>query len=192
MLYLAGSGVSAAKVKCDDGIQRFNLARAETTMVYPCCRDPNAAQISQLRQQLAAAKSELSSLKQKLASSQDGGRPDFDCSVAPKSSDAIMALALDEMQQQNSALDVDNARLKVELVSSPMGLTPGTHSVANASCQFVVGVCCAQHATYRSRRQSMCALGAPSGRQAHPVLLMPICCSSDPCQGSMAHHQASV
>ena len=33
-----------------------------------------------------------------------------------------MALALDEMQQQNSSLDVDNARLKVELVSLPMGL----------------------------------------------------------------------
>ena len=91
-------------------------------MVYLCCRDPNAAQISQLRQQLAAAKSEIGSLKRKLASSHDGGRPDFDSSVAPRSSDAIMALALDEMQQQNSSLDVDNARLKVELVSFPVEL----------------------------------------------------------------------
>ena len=107
-------------------------------MVSLSCRDPNAAQISQLRQQLAAAKSEIGSLKQKLASSQDGGRPDFDCSVAPKSSDAIMALALDEMQQQNSALDVDNARLKVELVSSPMGLD-AWHAQRS---QCVMSLCC--------------------------------------------------
>ncbi len=130
------------------GVQRCNPAWVDTFVVYLCCRDPNAAQISQLRQQLAAARSEIGGLKRKLASSQDGGRPEFDSSMAPKSSDAIMALALDEMQQQNSALDVDNARLKVELVSVPMKLNAWhaqrSHSIMSLSCRAVL---CLLHAT---------------------------------------------
>ena len=155
-------------------------------MVCLRCRDPNAAQISQLRQQLAVARSEIGSLKRKLASSQDGGRPEFDSSVAPRSSDAIMALALDEMQQQNSSLDVDNARLKVELVRSPAGLdawhAQRSQRVMSLCCQAVLCLACRLQL---SLLVHVCAWGtfrAPgTSCAAHVSLLLFV-----RCQGSMA------
>lgn len=109
--------VSPADVNYEETLNTLRYAnRARNIRNKPVInRDPNAAQISQLRQQLAAARGEIVSLKRRLTG-KDTGHADWDL-TQPATSDSIVALALEELQQQNSALDLENTRLRMDLVS---------------------------------------------------------------------------
>ena len=108
--------VSPADINYEETLNTLRYAnRARNIRNKPVVnRDPNAAQISQLRQQLSAARAEIGSLKRRLTG-KDDTQLQWD-STQPPGSDSIMALALDELQQQNSVLDLQNASLRVELV----------------------------------------------------------------------------
>ena len=131
--------VSPADINYEETLNTLRYAnRARNIRNKPVVnRDPNAAQISQLRQQLSAARAEIGSLKRRLTGKDD-------CHLAWDStqasgSDSIMALALEELQQHNSVLDLQNASLRVELVR------------AAALCQipvWLVPTCAAEHALY--------------------------------------------
>ncbi|DBA94598.1 TPA: hypothetical protein ACH3X1_002180 [Trebouxia sp. C0004] len=107
--------VSPADINYEETLNTLRYAnRARNIRNKPVVnRDPNAAQISQLRQQLSAARAEIGSLKRRLTG-KDDGQLQWD-STQPPGSDSIMALALDELQQHNSVLDLQNAGLRVEL-----------------------------------------------------------------------------
>lgn len=110
--------VSPADINYEETLNTLRYAnRARNIRNKPVVnRDPNAAQISQLRQQLSAARAEIGSLKRRLTGKDDTHLP-WDSTQA-SGSDNIMALALEELQQQNSVLDLQNASLRVELVSA--------------------------------------------------------------------------
>ena len=110
--------VSPADINYEETLNTLRYAnRARNIRNKPVVnRDPNAAQISQLRQQLSAARAEIGSLKRRLTG-RDDSHVAWDSSQA-SGSDSIMALALEELQQQNSVLDLQNASLRVELVCS--------------------------------------------------------------------------
>ena len=88
-------------------------------------RDPQAAQIAHLRQQLAASRSEVMSLRRQLAAC-DGGcttanaaRVAWDgCGLSAQLTDPVVLEALEQAQTRIAELDMANMRLKVELVST--------------------------------------------------------------------------
>lgn len=108
--------VSPADINYEETLNTLRYAnRARNIRNKPVVnRDPNAAQIAQLRQQLSAARGEIVSLKRKLTG-RDDGHADWDSNL-PASSDNIVTLVLEELQQQNSALDLENTRLRMDLV----------------------------------------------------------------------------
>lgn len=110
--------VSPADINYEETLNTLRYAnRARNIRNKPVVnRDPNAAQISQLRQQLSAARAQIGSLKRRLTG-QDDSHLAWDTTQA-SGSDSIMALALEELQQQNSVLDLQNASLRIELVCS--------------------------------------------------------------------------
>lgn len=110
--------VSPADINYEETLNTLRYAnRARNIRNKPVVnRDPNAAQISQLRQQLSAARAEIGSLKRRMTGKDDSHLA-WDSTQA-SGSDSIMALALEELQQQNSVLDLQNASLRVELVCS--------------------------------------------------------------------------
>ena len=116
--------VSPADINYEETLNTLRYAnRARNIRNKPVVnRDPNAAQISQLRQQLSAARAEIGSLKRRLTG-RDDSHLAWDSTQA-SGSDTIMALALDELQQQNSVLDLQNASLRVELVCSCLSQMP--------------------------------------------------------------------
>ncbi|KAL3131725.1 hypothetical protein ABBQ38_007446 [Trebouxia sp. C0009 RCD-2024] len=107
--------VSPADINYEETLNTLRYAnRARNIRNKPVVnRDPNAAQISQFRQQLSAARAEIGSLKRRL-NGKDDTHLAWDSTQA-SGSDTIMALALEELQQQNSVLDLQNASLRVEL-----------------------------------------------------------------------------
>ena len=109
--------VSPADINYEETLNTLRYAnRARNIRNKPVVnRDPNAAQISQLRQQLSAARGEIVSLKRRLTGREEG-HPEWQGAM-PTSSDSIVTLALEELQQQNSALDLENTRLRMDLVS---------------------------------------------------------------------------
>lgn len=109
--------VSPADINYEETLNTLRYAnRARNIRNKPVVnRDPNAAQISQLRQQLSAARGEIVSLKRRLTGREEG-HPEWQGTL-PASSDSIVTLALEELQHQNSALDLENTRLRMDLVS---------------------------------------------------------------------------
>ena len=155
--------VSPADINYEETLNTLRYAnRARNIRNKPVVnRDPNAAQISQLRQQLSAARAQIGSLKRRLTGKDDSHLA-WDSTQA-SGSDSIMALALEELQQQNSVLDLQNAGLRVELVRSC------PHSDACVSqtwmlcqtCTFCVAFCTA---FLRSRKLSkLCVLNNTFG-----------------------------
>lgn len=114
--------VSPADINYEETLNTLRYAnRARNIRNKPVVnRDPNAAQISQFRQQLSAARAEIGSLKRRL-NGKDDTHLAWDSTQA-SGSDTIMALALEELQQQNSVLDLQNASLRVELVRAAISL----------------------------------------------------------------------
>jgi hypothetical protein len=93
------------------------------------------SQIAQLRQQLSAARAEVACLRRQLASS-DGGKIAWSSAASASLPDAVLAAAMEELQQQNSALDLENARLRLQLVRAPTA-----HSVPIVSLSVCLSVC---------------------------------------------------
>jgi len=127
--------VSPADINYEETLNTLRYAnRARNIRNKPVVnRDPNAAQISQLRQQLSAARAEIGSLKRRLTG-KDDSQLQWD-STQPPGSDSIMALALEELQQQNSVLDLQNAGLRVELVCSCLASNRSCLRVCSAAVQ---------------------------------------------------------
>ncbi|DBB08621.1 TPA: hypothetical protein ACH3X3_008748 [Trebouxia sp. C0006] len=127
--------VSPADINYEETLNTLRYAnRARNIRNKPVVnRDPNAAQISQLRQQLSAARAEIGSLKRRLTG-KDDSQLQWD-STQPPGSDSIMALALDELQQQNSVLDLQNAGLRVELDAVKQELVDTSEQLITAQAQ---------------------------------------------------------
>lgn len=104
--------VSPADVNLEESVNTLRYAsRARNIRNKPVInRDPVAAEIAHLRQQLAASRAEVGALKRRLGEGGEG-----DAAHAAHAADAADA-AVQELQQRVAALELDNARLQVELV----------------------------------------------------------------------------
>lgn len=101
--------VSPADVNLEESINTLRYAsRARNIRNKPVVnRDPVAAEIAHLRQLLAAARGEIGALKRRLGDEGDAG-------VGGGEGD-VGGGAVEELQQRIGMLELDNARLKVEL-----------------------------------------------------------------------------
>ncbi|KAK9866728.1 hypothetical protein WJX84_012203 [Apatococcus fuscideae] len=113
--------VSPADINLDETANTLRYAaRARNISNKPVVnRDPVVAQIAHLRQMLAAARSENQTLKHKLGgdvAQLEGSRGTWDSAGIP-SGDDILAEQFEELQRRHSKTELDNASLRLQLVS---------------------------------------------------------------------------
>ncbi|GAB4822357.1 hypothetical protein N2152v2_009403 [Parachlorella kessleri] len=125
--------VSPADVNMEETLNTLRYAnRARNIRNKPVVnRDPVAAQIAHLRQQLAASKAENQSLKRKLGLGPENSVE----GLFEGGQNFVLAAALEDMEKRNKRLDMECNRLRVEAESLKQDLTETTEKMIVAQAQ---------------------------------------------------------
>ena len=112
--------VSPADINLEETLSTLRYAaRARAIRNKPVVnRDPAAAAIAHLRQQLAAARAEILVLKGGRAAGDGGAGLAWDAR-GPSPGDQVLVTALEEESSKRLALEAQVARLRMALVSAP-------------------------------------------------------------------------
>ncbi|KAK9835062.1 hypothetical protein WJX81_008045 [Elliptochloris bilobata] len=109
--------VSPADINVEESLNTLRYAsRARNIRNKPVVnRDPNAAQVAQLRQENARLRAEAAVLRRRVAASENGAAPPAWEAGGVGRPDTLLQAALAELQAQAAGLEVDNARMRLEL-----------------------------------------------------------------------------
>eukprot|EP00884_Botryococcus_braunii_P003163 jgi/Botrbrau1/12848/Bobra.0045s0017.1 len=129
--------VSPADVNMEESVNTLRYAaRARNIRNKPVInRDPHAAQIALLRQQLAAAHAENAALRRAAAAGGVGISIPDSLRGSAETSESILAEALDELQAANSKLEVEKTRLQLEVVTLKAELGEKTDALLSVEAQ---------------------------------------------------------